>query len=64
MPLASLKLLLLPLGIAAFVLFLLIIGTIGLGIAMAVISFFAWLRRIALGERKAQRRTERTRSDH
>ncbi len=52
MPPVFLKLLLLPLGIAAFVILLLIIGTIGLGIAMAVISFFAWLRRVALGERK------------
>jgi hypothetical protein len=44
--LASLKVLLIPLGIAAFLLFLLVIGAVGLGVAMAVISALSWLWRL------------------
>jgi hypothetical protein len=55
--LASLKVLLIPLGILAFVLVLLIIGAVGLGVAMAVISSLSWLWRLASrgGSRARQR---------
>jgi hypothetical protein len=44
--LASLKVLLIPLGILAFLLVLLIIGAIGLGVAMGVISLLSWVWRL------------------
>jgi hypothetical protein len=44
--LASLKVLLIPLGILAFLLVLLVIGAIGLGVAMLVISALSWLWRL------------------
>lgn len=44
--LASLKVLLIPVGILAFLLVLLIIGAVGLGVAMAVISSLSWLWRL------------------
>jgi hypothetical protein len=44
--LASLKVLLIPLGILAFLLVLLIIGAVGLGVAMAVISSLTWFWRL------------------
>lgn len=44
--LASLKVLLIPLEILAFLLVLLIIGAVGLGVAMAVISSLNWLWRL------------------
>jgi len=44
--LASLKVLLIPLGILAFLLVLLIIGAVGLGVAMAVISSLSWIWRL------------------
>ncbi len=47
--LASLKVLLIPLGILAFLLVLLIIGAVGLGVAMGVISSLSWLWRLAFG---------------
>lgn len=54
---ASLKVLLLPLGIAAFIVFLLIIGAIGLSVAMLVISAVSWLWRLAFrGGSRAERR--------
>jgi hypothetical protein len=43
--LASAKLLLVPLGILAFLLFLFILGAIGLGIALGVISALSWVVR-------------------
>jgi hypothetical protein len=55
--LASLKVLLIPLGILAFLLVLLIIGAVGLGVAMAVISSLSWLWRLAFGRgSRAERR--------
>jgi hypothetical protein len=42
---ASAKLLLVPLGILAFLLFLFILGAIGLGIALGVISALSWIVR-------------------
>jgi hypothetical protein len=44
--LASLKVLLIPLGILAFVLVLLLIGAVGLGVALVVISSLSWLWRL------------------
>jgi hypothetical protein len=52
MPLAFLKLLLIPLGIAGFVLLLLVLGTIALGVALAVISALSWLGHFAFGSGK------------
>lgn len=43
--LASTKILLIPLGILAFLLFLLVLGAIGLGIALGVISALSWIVR-------------------
>jgi hypothetical protein len=40
--LASAKVLLIPLGIIAFLLFLLILGAIGLTIALSLISALSW----------------------
>jgi Flp pilus assembly protein TadG len=43
--LASARLLLIPLAILAFLLFLLILGTIALGIALGLISALSWIAR-------------------
>jgi Flp pilus assembly protein TadG len=43
--LASARLLLIPLAILAFLLFLLILGTIALGIALGLISALSWIVR-------------------
>jgi hypothetical protein len=43
--LTSVKILLIPLGILAFLLFLLIVGAIGLGVALGVISALSWIVR-------------------
>jgi hypothetical protein len=51
------KLLLIPLAIAAFVVFLLILGAIGLAIAMTVIAAVGKLWRLTLGRRAAARPT-------
>ncbi|MBA3864803.1 MAG: hypothetical protein H0X42_00395 [Solirubrobacterales bacterium] len=40
------KILLLPMAIIAFVLFLILLGAIGLGIAFAVLAFFGKLWRL------------------
>ena len=54
--LASLKVLLIPLGIAAFLLFLLIVGAVGLGVAMLVISALSWIWRLIFrGGARAER---------
>jgi len=56
--LASLKVLLIPLGILAFLLVLLIIGAVGLGVAMAVISSLTWFwRQILRGGLRARARS-------
>ena len=46
LPLASFKVVLIPLEILAFLLVLLIIGAVGLGVAMAVISSLTWFWRL------------------
>jgi hypothetical protein len=51
---ASAKLLLLPLGILAFLLFLMLMGALGLGVAMSMISAVSWLVRLP-GRRYARR---------
>lgn len=58
---ASLKVLLLPLEVAAFLLFLLIIGAIGLGVAMLVISAVTGLWRLVFrgGSRPGRRLNDR-----
>ncbi|MFI5028224.1 MAG: hypothetical protein ACHQCF_04480 [Solirubrobacterales bacterium] len=53
-PIASLKVLLLPLAILGFLLFLMLIGAIGLGLAMSLISAITWLVRLP-GRRFARR---------
>lgn len=54
--LASLKVLLIPLGILAFLLVLLVIGAVGLGVAMLVLSAFSWLWRLVFrGGARAER---------
>jgi hypothetical protein len=58
--LASLKVLLIPLGIAAFILVLLAIGAIGLGVAMLVISGLSWIWRLVF---RAGSRAERRLND-
>jgi hypothetical protein len=52
----SLKLILLPLGILAFLVFLLILGAFGLFSALAIISAFTWLFRLLTGTRKGRSR--------
>jgi Flp pilus assembly protein TadB len=40
------EILLIPLGVLVFILFLLVLGAIGLGAAMAVLGAFGWLWRL------------------
>lgn len=42
----SAKLLLIPLGIAAFLIFLALLGTLALGIAMSILSALSWCIRM------------------
>jgi hypothetical protein len=51
------KLLLIPLAIAAFIVFLLILGAIGLAIAMTLIAAVGKLWRLTFGRRAAPRPT-------
>jgi hypothetical protein len=53
LPLASAKLLLIPLGIVAFLLLLLLMGAFGLAVAMGVISLLSRIWRLLSGGRKA-----------
>jgi hypothetical protein len=50
------KLLLIPLAILAFVIFLLVLGAIGLGVAFAVLYVFNRLWRLISGVRPSRRR--------
>ncbi len=50
LPIASLKLLLIPLGILGALLFLLLLGALALAIAMSVISAMSWLLRLPFKE--------------
>ena len=53
LPLASAKILLIPLGIVALLLLLLVMGAFGLAVAMGVISLISRLWRLLSGGRKA-----------
>jgi uncharacterized membrane protein YedE/YeeE len=53
---AGMKLLLIPLAIVAFVLFLLILGAIGLAISFAVLYVFGGAWRLVSGGRGRRRR--------
>ena len=53
LPLAFAKILLVPLGIFAFLLVLLLMGAFGLAVAMGVISLLSRLWRLLSGGRKA-----------
>jgi hypothetical protein len=57
LPLASAKLLLFPLGILAFLVFLLILGAIALGLSMLLLGAIGWLLR--LPRRRFERRSGR-----
>jgi hypothetical protein len=46
LPLAWVKLLLIPLGVMAFLIFLLILGALALAIALGLLSLLSWLIRI------------------
>ena len=52
---AGVKLLLVPLAILAFVLFLLLLGSIGLAISFAVLYVFGWAWRLVSGGRRRGR---------
>jgi hypothetical protein len=52
----SLKLIFIPLGILAFLLFLLALGGFGLVSALAIISAITWLFRLLTGSRRRQAR--------
>jgi hypothetical protein len=47
-PVASAKLLLIPLAILAGLLFVLLVGALALGIALGLISLFSWLTRASV----------------
>jgi hypothetical protein len=53
-PIASVRLLLIPLGILGFLLFLLLLGALALGIAMSIVSALSWLMRLP-NRRQARR---------
>jgi ABC-type siderophore export system fused ATPase/permease subunit len=57
LPLASAKLILLPLGIFAFVLFLLLLGAVALGLSMTLLGAISWVVRIP--RRRFERKTDR-----
>jgi hypothetical protein len=59
LPIASAKVLLLPLGIAAFVVFLLLLGALALGSALGLISVVLWIVR-APGRLTARWQSRRT----
>lgn len=56
---AGVKLLLIPLAIVAFVLFLLILGAIGLAISFAVLYVFSAIGRLVTGPVRWRRRQRR-----
>ncbi|MGN6217403.1 MAG: hypothetical protein ACTHN7_10695 [Solirubrobacterales bacterium] len=56
------KLLLIPLAIVAFVIFLLVLGAIGLGVAFAVLFVFNRIWRLVSGARPSRRRRARQQS--
>lgn len=56
------KLLLIPLAIVAFVIFLLVLGAIGLGVAFAVLYGFNLFWRLISGVRPGRRRRTREQS--
>jgi uncharacterized iron-regulated membrane protein len=53
-PIASAKLLLIPLAILGLLLFLLLLGALALGIAMSILAALSWLIRLP-GRRYARR---------
>jgi hypothetical protein len=54
-----LKLILLPLGILAFLIFLLILGAIGLGVSLMVIAVVSWTFRVLSGRHRPRLRRPR-----
>lgn len=54
------KLLLVPVAIIAFIIFLIVLGAIGLGVAFVIISTVRWIWRfVTRAERRRQRREAR-----
>jgi hypothetical protein len=58
----SVKLLLIPLAVLAFVLFLLVLGAIGLAVAFAVLFVLGRIWRLLSGARPSRRRRAREQS--
>jgi hypothetical protein len=56
-PLASLKFILIPLGILGFMVFLLALGALALGLSMSLLAAISWLLR--LPRRRFERRAGR-----
>jgi uncharacterized protein (DUF2062 family) len=54
------KILLVPLAIIAFIIFLIVLGAIGLGVAFVIISIVRWIWRfVSRADRRRERRQAR-----